>query len=76
MISGIVGIIAGLISLAVYFFNPARRKRVERERTWNEFKDLEREYRKALASGDPVAAAQLDKRMRELREKYLYLNRD
>lgn len=76
MIASIVGIVAGLISLAVFFFNPARQKRIERERVWNEFKDLERQYRQALATGDPVAAAQLDKRMRELRAKYLYLNGD
>jgi hypothetical protein len=74
MIASIIAIIAGLVSLAVYFFNPARSARLEKERVWNEFKDLEAQYRRALAIGDPGAAAQLHKRMRDLRARYAYLS--
>jgi len=40
-----------------------------KEKLNNELEALSREYRKALAENDDMRAAQLDRRMRELRQR-------
>ena len=74
-IAGIMGVLGSILKLLTYFFDPKERDRKRKEKTWKEFKQIEAEYRKALASGDPQLAAQIDKRMREMRTKYKFLNK-
>ena len=69
---GVWGAIKNALSILAYFFNPKLREKRDKEKTWNEFKKLEGQYAKALVDGDPVLAAQLDRRMREYRSKYKY----
>jgi len=71
---GIWGAVKNALSVLAYFFNPKLREKREKEKNWNEFKKLEGQYAKALADGDPVLAAQLDKRLRESRAKHKYSN--
>jgi hypothetical protein len=76
MITGIIGLVTLILTIAwgiVKYFHGAAYKK---EQVWNEFRDLEEKYRAALAAGDPIGAANYDKRMRELRSKYIYLNRN
>lgn len=74
-IAGIMGVFGSILKLLIYFFNPKERNRRRKEKAWKEFKDIEAEYRKALATGNPRLAAQLDKKMREMRAKYKFLNK-
>ena len=72
--TGIGVAVKNLLSILAYFFNPKLREKREREGIWNEFKSLENQYAKALSDGDPVRAALLDKRLRDFRSKYKYIN--
>ncbi len=75
MITQALGIALLLLSITwgiVKYFHGAK---YQKQKVWNEFKDLEEKYRQALSVGDPVRAAEYDRRMRELRQKYNYLNR-
>ncbi len=75
MITQALGIAVLLLSIAwgiVRYFHGAK---YQKQKVWDEFKNLEEKYRQALVMGDPVRAAEYDRRMRELRQKYAYLNR-
>ena len=74
-IAGIMGAIGSILKLLTYFFDPKERDRRRKEKTWKEFREIEAKYRKALATGDPQMAAQLDKKMREMRAKHKFLNK-
>jgi septation ring formation regulator EzrA len=74
MFAGIVEAIKALLLILAYFFNPRLRVKREKEQIWKQFNDLEAAYRQALAAGDPVQAAMLDKQMRELRAKHKFLS--
>ncbi len=74
-IAGIMSVLGSVLKLLTYFFNPKERDRKRREKSWKEFKRIEADYRKALVTGDPWLAAQLDKKMREMRAKYKFLNK-
>ena len=73
MWAGILETIKNLFKVLAYFFNPKLRKQREREKIWKLFKNIEKEYRRALKDGDPMRVAQLDKEMREMRAKYKFL---
>ena len=70
-IATIIGIIASALTVLVLWMQGASRRR--KEEFWKQLKVLESDYRKALAQGDPQEAAQISKRMQELRDKYKYL---
>ena len=73
MWAGILEILKNILKLLAYWFDPAEREKRRKLAIWNEFKAIEKEYRKALADGDPQKAALIDKQMREMREKYAFL---
>ena len=74
-IAGIMGALGNVLKLLTYFFDPGERDRRRKEKSWKEFRGIEADYRKALATGDPQMAAQLDKKMREMRAKHKFLNK-
>ena len=76
MVTSIIGLITLVLTIAWGIFQFRTSAKRQKEAVWNEFRNLEKQYRAALAAGDPVLTANIDKRMRELRAKYLYLNRD
>jgi len=71
---GIWELITNLVKLAVYFFDPNRKAREERKKIWKDFKDLETQYRQALADGKPQLAAQLGKKLQDMREEYKFIS--
>ena len=72
---GIWAAVKNALSILAYFFNPKLREKREREKVWNEFKSLEKQYAQALNDRDPGRAAMLDKLLRDLRAKHKYLNK-
>ena len=59
-----------ILMILAYFFNPEIRKKKEIQKDFKRLKDLEKEYRQALADGDPQKAGEIDKQMREIRAEY------
>ena len=66
-------IIGWALKLLSYFLDPEVRKKNRREKIYTELKDLETEIGLALANGDPMKAAALDRRLRDLRQKIRYV---
>ena len=71
---GFVEMLKHALQILAYFFNPKLREKREREKVWNEFKELEHRYRVALGNNDPILVATLDQELRGLRAKYKFLN--
>lgn len=74
-IAAIVLIIQNALAILAYFFNPEVRKKRDRQKDWARFKELEREFRTALAEGDPARASQAAKAMEEIRKEYTFVNK-
>ena len=74
-IAGIMAVFGSILKLLTYFFDPKERDRRRKEKSWKEFRNIEAAYRKALSEGDPQIAAQLHKRMDEMRAKHKFLNK-
>ena len=74
-IAGIMGAVGSVLKLLTYFFDPKERDRRRKEGAWKSFREIESSYRKALAMGDPGLAAQLHKKMNEMRAKHKFLNK-
>lgn len=70
-ITAILAIVGSALTVLILWMQGASRRR--KEEFWSQLKVLEADYRKALALGDPQEAAQISKRMQELRDKYKYL---
>lgn len=69
----ITAIIGWALKLLSYFLDPEVRKKNRKDKIYTELKDLEDRIGLALAEGDPMKAAALDKRLRELRQKIRYV---
>ncbi|MFC1709716.1 hypothetical protein ACFL2J_06655 [Candidatus Omnitrophota bacterium] len=70
----ILQVLKNAFSVLGFFFSPEIRKKRDRKADWKSFKDLERQYREALANKDPQKASQIAKQMKELRAEYKFLN--
>jgi flagellar biosynthesis protein FlhB len=70
-IAGLITLVLSIVWEIVRYYHGVK---YQKQKVWDEFKDLETKYRQALACGDPVRAAEYNRRMRELRQKYSYLN--
>jgi uncharacterized membrane protein YgaE (UPF0421/DUF939 family) len=57
-----------------YFFDPRTKEREERKKVFSQFKEIETQYRQALADGKPQLAAQIAKQMQDMRDQYKFLN--
>jgi uncharacterized membrane protein YgaE (UPF0421/DUF939 family) len=57
-----------------YFFDPRTKEREARRKVFAQFKDLEFQYRQALADNKPQLAAQIAKQMQDMRDQYKFLN--
>ena len=71
---GIWQLIVSVVKIIGYFFDPNLRARREREKIWGEFKDLQDQYRKALANKKPRLAAQIGKQMQDMRDEYKFIS--
>jgi hypothetical protein len=63
-----------LFMVLAYFFDPRMKERKEREKVFNQFKELETQYRQALADKKPQVAARIAKQMQDMRDKFKFLN--
>jgi len=71
---GVWSAIKHLLTIFAYFFDPRVRVRRERKKVYDDFKELEAQYRKALANKKPQLAAQIAKQMQDMRDEYKFLN--
>jgi len=68
------GFLVNGLKLLCYIFDPNKKARAERKKIWREFKDIEEQYRVALAEGKPQLAAQLGKKMKDMRDEYDFIS--
>ncbi len=66
-------IIACVLKLLGFFFDPEVRKKSRKEKIYSELKDLEDRIGLAMAEGDPMKAARLSQTLHDLRQKIRYV---
>lgn len=71
----ILTIIANLLIVLAYFFNPKLKEKREKEKILAIFKNLEEKLAKALIDKDMYLRDKIVHWMNEMRNKYDYLNR-
>ena len=66
-------IIEYALKLFGYFLDPEVRKKNRRAKIYSELKDLESDIAVSMAAGDPMRAAALHIKLRDLRQKIRYV---
>lgn len=72
----VLEIIANTLQVLAYFFYPRLREKQEREKIWAIFRDLEGKLAKALLENDMYTVDKIRHWLKEMREKYAYLERE
>lgn len=74
-LEAIIQILKNGLAVLAYFFNPELRKQRDRKADLKKFRGLERQYRKALAEGDPQKVSKIAKEMESLRKEYAFVKK-
>jgi len=73
---GIMAILANVMMVLAYFFNPKLREQREKEKIWAIFSDLEHRLEIAMISKDMYLVDKIRHWLQEYRDKYSYLTKD
>lgn len=71
----ILSIIANVLTVLAYFFDPKLREKREKEKIYAIFKDLEEKLAKALIDKDMYLRDKIAHWLNEMRDKYDYLKK-
>jgi hypothetical protein len=69
----ILEIVSNALMILAYFFNPELRKKRDEEKIWSIFNNLEEKLAQAFINKDMYLADKIRYWMKEMRDKYSYL---